>query len=146
MSTEMNVSAVRRFFEALSADPEVLLKAIDDLFAPGLVTHGDTLFPQPVAHGTEGLKQGLTGFKAAFPDVAATVQQIIGEGDKVMSHIQLTGTHEAEWMGVSATHKELIWTATQIVRFNDEGKAVERWVIDDQLAMLQQLGRVSLGQ
>ncbi|MGH8930678.1 MAG: ester cyclase [Egibacteraceae bacterium] len=146
MSIATNVSAVRRFFEALSADADVLLKAIDDLFAPELVTHGDTLFPQPVAHGTEGLKQGLAGFKAAFPDVTATVQQIIGEGNKVMSHLQLVGTHEAEWMGVPATHQQMTWTATQIVRFNDEGKAVERWVIDDQLAMLQQLGRVSLGQ
>lgn len=146
MSTATNVSAVRRFFETLSADPDVLLKAIDDLLAPELVTHGDALFPQPVAHGTEGLKQGLTGFKAAFPDITATIQQIFAEGSKVMTRVQLVGTHENEWMGVPATHKEMTWTATQIMRFNDEGKAVERWVIEDQFGVLQQLGRVSLGQ
>ena len=63
-----------------------------------------------------------------------------------MTRVQLTGTHEREWMGVPATHKKMTWTATQILRFNDAGKAVERWVIEDQLGMLQQLGRVSLGQ
>jgi steroid delta-isomerase-like uncharacterized protein len=146
MSTTTNVSAVRHFFEALSDEADALMKAIDDLLAPELVTHGDALFPQPVLHGTEGLKQGLGAFKAAFPDVTATVQNIFGEGNKVMAHVQLVGTHEGEWLGVPATHKKMTWTGTTIMRFNDEGKVAERWVIEDELGMLQQLGRVSLGQ
>jgi predicted ester cyclase len=143
--TAANINATREFFEALSDEPDKIVKLIDELFSSELVTHGDALFPQPVAHGTEGLKQGLGGFKAAFPDVTATVQQIFGDGNKVMTRVQLSGTHEREWMGVPATHKKMTWTATQILRFNDAGKAVERWVIEDQLGMLQQLGRVSLG-
>ena len=144
--TAANISATREFFEALSDEPDRIVKLIDELFSSELVTHGDALFPQPVAHGIEGMKQGLAGFKDAFPDVTATVRQIFGDENKVMTRVELAGTQEKEWMGVPATHKKMTWTATQILRFNDAGKAVERWVIEDQLGMLQQLGRVSLGQ
>ena len=59
-----------------------------------------------------------------------------------MVHVQINGTHENEWMGVPGTHQKMTWTATSIIRFNAEGKMAERWVIEDQLGLLQQLGRV----
>lgn len=139
--TTENISAVRRLFEALSSsDPNVLPAAIGELMVPEFVTHGDALFP--FVRGRDALKQAIPRFKAAFPDAMATIQQIFAEGNKVMAHVQINGTHENEWMGVPGTHKKMTWTATSITRFNNQGKMVERWVIEDQLGMLQQLGRV----
>lgn len=141
-ATETNMAATRRLFEALSSsDPNVLPATIDELMIPEFVTHGDALFP--LVYGREALKQAIPRFKAAFPNATTTVQQIFAEGNRVMVHVLVNGTHENEWMGVAATHKEMTWTATSIIRFNDAGKMVERWVIEDQLGMLQQLGRVS---
>jgi steroid delta-isomerase-like uncharacterized protein len=138
---EANVAAVRRLFEALSSpDTNVLVTAIDELMVPGFITHGDALFP--LVYGRDALKQAIPAFKAAFPDATATIQQIIAEGDKVMAHVEINGTHENEWMSVPGTHRRMTWTATSIIRFNPEGRMVERWVIEDQLGMLQQLGRV----
>jgi steroid delta-isomerase-like uncharacterized protein len=140
-SSEANVAAVRRLFEALSSpDTNVLVAAIDDLMVPGFLTHGDALIP--LAFGREALKQAIPAFKAAFPDATATIQQLVAEGDKVMAHVQVNGTHQNEWMGVPGTGRRMTWTATSITRFNNEGRMAERWVIEDQLGMLQQLGRV----
>lgn len=140
--TAENIAAVRRLFEALSSsDPKVLPVAIDELMIPEFVTHGDALFP--FVRGREALKQAIPRFKAAFPDATATIQQIFAEGNKVMAHVQINGTHENEWMGVPGTHKKMTWTATSITRFNAAGKMAERWVVEDQLSMLQQLGRVA---
>lgn len=138
---EANVAAVRRLFEALSStDTNVLVAAIDELMAPGFVTHGDALFP--LVYGRDALKQAIPAFKVAFPDATATIQQVVAEGDMVMAHVEVNGTHESEWMSVPSTHKRMTWTATSVTRFNREGRMAERWVIEDQLGMLQQLGRV----
>lgn len=140
--TAANIAATRRLFEALSSrDPEVLPTAIDELMIPEFVTHGDALFP--LVYGRDALRQAIPRFKAAFPDATATIQQIFAEGSKVMVHVRVNGTHEGDWMGVPATHQPMTWTASSIIRFNSAGKMVERWVIEDELGVLQQLGRVS---
>jgi hypothetical protein len=43
-------------------------------------------------------------------------------------------------MGVAPTNAEMTWTSSSITRFNEAGKMAERWVIEDELAMLEQLG------
>jgi predicted ester cyclase len=45
-------------------------------------------------------------------------------------------------MGAPATDKKITWTASSIIRFNDEGKMVERWAMQDQLTVRQQVGIV----
>jgi hypothetical protein len=34
----------------------------------------------------------------------------------------------------------MTWTSSSITRFNEAGTMAERWVIEDELAMLEQLG------
>jgi hypothetical protein len=140
-SVEANKAAVRRLLEAMGdPDSEVIKKAIDDLMTPDFVTHGPASFPY--VRGIEVLKQAIPGFKAAFPDVKVEILQLFGEGDKVMSHIRLTGTHKGELMGFQATNKTISWTGTQLVRFNADGKMVERWVLEDEIRYLQAIGKV----
>ena len=92
---------------------------------------------------TAGRDSGaIPRFKAAFPDVTATIQQVFAEGSKVMVHVLINGTHEGEWMGMAATHQTMTWTASSIIRFNSASKMVERWVIEDEGGVLQQLGRI----
>ncbi|MFO1371491.1 MAG: ester cyclase [Candidatus Competibacteraceae bacterium] len=144
-NTATNIAAARRLFEALSSrDPEALPAAIDELMIPEFVTHGDALFP--LAYGRDALRQAIPRFKAAFPDATATIQQVFAEGSKVMVHVLVNGTQEGEWMGVPATHKPMTWTASSIIRFNSAGKMVERWVIEDELGVMQQLGPVDYTQ
>ena len=139
--TAANIAATRRLFDALSSrDPEILPTAIDDLMIPEFVTHGDALFP--LVYGRDALRQAIPRFKAAFPDATATIQQIFAEGNKVMVYVQVNGTQEGEWMGVPATRQSMRWTASSIIRFNSAGKMVERWVIEDELGVMQQLSRV----
>ena len=141
VDTAANIAATRRLFEALSSrDPSVLPAAIDELMVPEFVTHGDALFP--LVYGRDALRQAIPRFKAAYPDATATVQQIFAEGNKVVVHVRVNGTQEGEWMGMPATRRPMNWTASSIIRFNSAGKMAERWVIEDELGVMQQLGRV----
>jgi len=140
-STEENIRAVRRLYEALNErDANVVNATMDDLMIPGIVIHGEA--NRPLTIGRETLKQAISLVKDVFPDITATIQFIFAEGGNVMLREEVQATHENEWMGVPATHKKITWTASSIIRFNDKGKMVERWVMEDQLTRLQQLGIV----
>jgi steroid delta-isomerase-like uncharacterized protein len=140
-NVEANKASVRRLLEAMGdPDSEAIKQAIDDLMVPDFVTHGTAMFPY--VRGTEILKQAIPGFKAAFPDVKVEIVQLFGERDRVVSHIQLTATHKGEFMGFKPTNKKITWTGTQIVRFDDEGKMVERWVLEDEMRYLQAIGKI----
>jgi predicted ester cyclase len=136
MCAEEHIAAVRRLFEGVSAGD---MSVIDELMIPEFVTHGDALFP--FVRGTDALKRGIGAFKTAFPDATLTVQHIFAEGDKVVARVTVRGTHAKEWLGAPPSGKQLTWTASSITRFANS-KMVERWVIEDELGMMEQLGLV----
>jgi len=136
MSTpEQNIATARRFFESASNGT---FDDFDEYMIPEFVTHGDALFP--FFRGRDGMKGGIGGFKNAYPDAKLTVEQIFADGDRVMAHIRVNGTQEKVWLGVPAKNEAQTWTSTTVIRFDKEGKMAERWVIEDELGMLQQLG------
>jgi steroid delta-isomerase-like uncharacterized protein len=80
-------------------------------------------------------------FRAAFPDLHYTIDDMLAEGDKVVVHATVSGTHQGAFMGMPATGKSATWSEIHIARMND-GKVVEHWVNQDRMGMLQQLGLI----
>jgi steroid delta-isomerase-like uncharacterized protein len=136
MSTEQNKATFRRFFEALNQRNFALL---DEIFDTNVV-YNVTGLPEPM-RGPEGVKQLVNGFRAAFPDIQVTVEEMIAEGDKVVARVTARGTNHGELMGNVATGKRAEWYPVHIARFAD-GKIVEDRITYDQLGFLQQLGLV----
>jgi steroid delta-isomerase-like uncharacterized protein len=88
----------------------------------------------------EGLKEQMTGFRAAFPDLKFTINDIIADGDKVWALSTLTGTHTgAAFMGMPANGKSFTAQGVDIVRITN-GKAVEHWGFYDNMKMMADLG------
>jgi predicted ester cyclase len=83
----------------------------------------------------------MPAFFTAFPDQRYTVEDLIAEGDKVVSCYTFRGTHQGEFLGVPATGKVATWTGILISRFAG-GKDVEDWESFDALGLLQQLGAI----
>ncbi len=93
--------------------------------------------------GIAGLESGLKVFRKAFPDLHFEVNDMIAEGDKVVSRVTYGGTHQGEFVGFPASGKKFSVMGIDIVRFNSDGKAIEHWSGDDaQLKMMQQLGAI----
>ena len=67
-----------------------------------------------------------------------TTDDIITEGDKVVIRWTVTGTHQAELMGIPPSGKQTTWTGITIYRFI-EGKIVESWWAYDAMGMMQQI-------
>jgi steroid delta-isomerase-like uncharacterized protein len=136
MSEAKNKTIAERFNEDVWGRGDEA--ALEELLAPDFVDHGALPGQTP---DREGHKQILAAFRSAFPDLSVTTDDIIAEGDKVVSRWTARGTHEGELMGIAPTGKEVTITGIDVLRIA-EGKVVERWAEYDALGMMQQLGVV----
>ena len=137
--SEANKAISRRFIE--EAFTKGNLAVLDEIVAPGHTNSGPGSIPG-LPPGPEGSKQIVSVYRNAFPDLKLTVNDVIAEGDKVVTRWTGTGTHKGELPGgIPATGKTSTVTGMGIDRIVN-GKIVESWGIFDQLGMLTQLGLV----
>ena len=122
---------VRRFFEEVVGGD---LDLVEELVAPDCVIHGSG----GEILGVDGVRQVLSLQKSTFEDWKARVIFQIAEGDAVASHLELTGRHVGETLGIPATGKDVAFTGMFVDRVVD-GKIVEGWHRPDYLALVQQL-------
>jgi steroid delta-isomerase-like uncharacterized protein len=83
-----------------------------------------------VMSGVEGVRLTIAMYLAAFPDLNFTLEDMVAEGDKVVAHWTLRGTHQGASLGMPPTGKHITLPGISILRL-DDGKAVETWVIFD---------------
>ena len=117
MSTEQNKAAERRIIAELNAGN---MDIVDELFAPDFVYH---LAGMP-AQGREDFKQLLGTTYSAFPDWHMTEDDMIAEGDKVVTRATDSGTHLGTFLGMAPTGKPFKYSKVLIARF-ENGKEVE---------------------
>lgn len=91
MDRTSNKATIRRFHDASnSRDAELMAKTIDELVAPDAVIRT----PVPIeGTGAQKLKAVFTTLRRAYPDLRVAIEDLIEEGDKVVSRNTVTGTH-----------------------------------------------------
>lgn len=80
-------------------------------------------------------------YRTAFPDTCFTIEEMIAEGDTVVTRWTARGTHKGDLMGVLPTHKRVTVTGITINRIT-RGKIAESWDNWDTHGLMQQLGAV----
>lgn len=135
MSTEVNKALVRRYYEEVVNGGNAAL--VDELFALDYVNHVAGS-PEDL-HGPEGERQFDALYRQAFPDAHLTIEDMVAEGDRVVSRLGYRGTHTGPFLGIPATGRSFMTYGIQKVRIAD-GKIVEAWTTPDNLGLLQQLG------
>jgi len=115
---------------------EANLSALPDFLGASFKRHVSPLLP-PI--DLSGQIERLAGFRAAFPDVTVTVEEVIAEGDRVAFRSTMRGTHLGEFAGIAPTGKEVTVGLVDVVRIED-GAFVEQWGGPDLFDMLRQLG------
>ena len=129
--SEENKALARRAWE-LADNPDIL----EEVYAPDVVWHE----PDQEIRGLEQAKKFVSAYKTAFPDIKITVEDVIAEGDKVVSRVTLRGTHQGETEEFGPpTGRQIEGGGITISRI-EGGKIVEDWDSYDNLTTLQQLG------
>jgi predicted ester cyclase len=139
--TKANKAAFNRVLEAANGhDEELLSTTVDEVFAP------DAFIDTPLqlkAQGAQAIKEVFATLYRAFPDLRVTVEDVIAEGDKVVSRHRVTGTHlGSDYLGIAPTGKAVAYDEVFILRF-DCGRITQTWGVVDVLAQLEQLGAVA---
>ena len=123
-----------QFYEAFNRHD---VNGFDDLVVPDVVDHE---VPEGFPNGLEGVKQFMTMYMEAFPDLRFEPIEVICEGNLVSARGRVSGTHQGEFLGIPATGRKIDLEFSDWVRVNDQAKAVEHWGYSDNLKMMQQLG------
>lgn len=81
----------------------------------------------------------LHAFRAAFPDIRLTVEDVIVGDDRLAFRSTMRGTHRGEFLGLPATGRSVEVGLLDIWRIAD-GKVVEQWGGPDIHDLMRQLG------
>ncbi len=87
----------------------------------------------------EEYKRAYGMFLAAFDDTEITVEDLIAEGDKVVSRVVLRGVHKGDLPDLPETGRSFTLSLTTIFRFL-AGKIVEECEAYNELDLMTQLG------
>ena len=128
------VERQRAFVQTVQADGR--LDRLDEWVHPAIVDHAR---PDGAPEGIEGVRAVLGMLRAAFPDHDARVLHMVGEGDVVATHKELTGTHLGDFLGVPATGRRATIRVMDVVRY-DGGLIVEHWNVINVAGLMAQLG------
>src|SRR5215212_5618874 len=88
--SEDNKALARRSWEEIvnERNPD----AIEEIYPPDLVWHE----PDQDLRGYEQARQFVSSFFRGFPDINITVEDVIGEGEQVVTRYTIRGTHHGE--------------------------------------------------
>ena len=127
-SIEKNIA--RRFYEILTSGR---LEEFDAVCAADLGGHAGA------GADLAELKGSVSGFRHAFPDLAAGVRHLVQEGDLVSVWLTYSGTHDADFAGVPASGRKVRFAGWDLLRVRD-GKIVEITQYCDLFTIMSQIG------
>ena len=131
MSTDQNQAAFRRVIaEAFNKGNYTVL---NDHFNPDFKEHQFGLHPT-----IEGMQNDIQFLRTALPDLTLTIEDMVGDGDKLWVRMTARGTNRGGFMG-PPNGKSFEITVFDLCRFK-EGKIVEHWGSPDRFALMAQLG------
>jgi steroid delta-isomerase-like uncharacterized protein len=118
-------AVVQRFWDEVwnDRDPAAARELVAEDFVwqtPSLGTH----------RGRGPALAALAEIRAAFPDMALVVEDLIAEGDKVVTVWTNTATHRGPYRGAEPTGRTVSWTGITVHRVV-EGRIVEHRAVAD---------------
>lgn len=138
MAVGASKALVRRLHEIWNTGT---LSMLEDVYAADFVAHFPPSSELPERRGLDGVRRGIARIRTAFPDWREEVEDLVEEGDRVVSRYTSTGTHRGPFWGVPPTGRRISVAEISIFRVAG-GKVAEQWCLVDELARMQQLGAV----
>ena len=130
--SDQNIAIGRRAFDEVYSKGN--LAAVDELYASDFVDDspgGGT--------GAKVIKDAVTEFHQALPDVHVDIEDAFASGDRVVLRYTARGTQTGELMGVPPTGKKMTVRGITIFQIAN-GKIHREWTEYDRLGIVRQLG------
>ena len=135
-SVDANVAAVRRMFAGIMDEPIESLVA--NCIAPDY-ERNDNCALAGAPDNVAGFVRYINVARECFHTYRMDIDEIMGEGDRVVARVRAHGRHKSGFLGVTAGGQDLDFTLTFIFRL-DNAKIAHSWVTWDSYRALNQLG------
>ena len=136
-SIERNKAVALRFKKLQGTKDEPLIEK--EVLAPGYKRLRGGMLNLANNARDQGFPSTGRYLRAAIPDRADVIEEVIAEGDLVGLHFRLTGTHSGNLYGIPPTGKKLDVHEIAILRIAG-GRVTEGWFLADEAGLLKQLG------
>jgi predicted ester cyclase len=140
MSGEENKKLVRQFttdFNSFKGDTIKIRDLYENFLASNYIGHnllsGDM--------NREKRIQSVLMSASIIPDLNYTEEDVIAEGDRVVTRYIARFTHTGPFMGIPPTGKQIVVRGVQINKIVD-GKNTETWDFMDYMGLMTQLGAI----
>lgn len=139
MTLEENKALIRRLYDEVVNTGNYALMA--ELVATDFVGHSPDVAEGfgGTAQGIDALSRELNAIRTMLPNIQVTLEDLVGEGNRVAIRGVTRGTHTGEIPGIRPTGNQVTLTWTAIYRIAN-GQIVERWLNADDLSSFQQFG------
>lgn len=107
---------------------------VDQFVAEGYINHNTV-----VGDGRETNRRFWAAFFTGLPDVTASLEDLIVDGDRVVGRFIYRGTHTGELLGIPATGKQVEMRTIDIWRVEND-MFIEHWDELNLLEVFQQIG------
>jgi predicted ester cyclase len=135
-ATQEQIAASQRVLS--EAFGEGNLDVVDELCLGDYVDHDPLLGDQD----REGVKRAIASYRAAFPDLAFTVEDAFAADDKVVLRWSAEGTFENEFMGQPPTGERGEPVAGIGIDRYEGDKIAESWGQWDTLRFMRNIGAI----
>lgn len=86
----------------------------------------------------EGVRRGCFAYFNAFPDLHASLDELITEGDRVFLRSTMTGTHDGDYKGIEPTGRHISTDCAEVFHVKD-GKFQGYWCLTNVAGLMRQL-------
>lgn len=143
MSVAANKAVIERHFQGFN---EANYDLLDSVTAEHM-EHAATLvlaprWERPKRRPFSRMREAYLFLLTAFPDISFTIENLIGEGDKVVARVRQRGTQAWAFQGVPASGRQMDVQQIHMFRIED-GRTTHRWVVRQDLLMMEQLGAIA---
>jgi predicted ester cyclase len=119
-----------------TGDESYLHRSVDDSFV-------DNTLPPGRPQGTDGPVVASRAFRAAVPDLACELADLLVAGDRLAVRLRFTGHFTGMYDGVAGSGQEIDFVAFDIQHVGSD-RIVEDWHLEDNLTFLRQAGLVTI--
>lgn len=119
MSVEQNKRTEQRFVDEVINQGR--LEVMDELIAP--------TWRERTTDGVDAawLRNLLSNWRTGMPDLRATIELMVAEGDTVAVRLRVEGTHTGRYIDLAPTGKQVSGVLAYFDRFDDGGRVLESW-------------------
>jgi steroid delta-isomerase-like uncharacterized protein len=130
---QANIDLIRRAFSAFNAaDLDRCVTLLTEDFAINLAGMPSQM------RGREAWKSNAEIMQTAVPGIQAQIDDIFGAEDRVAVRLTFRGTHRGEFLGITPTGRDVVFTSLEPYRVVD-GQLAEEWISSDLTTLMRQL-------